>query len=373
MLSYALQNLLQSKTRLAVSLVGVALAFTLILSFDAIVEGAQRRLTAYMTESSADLFVSQQGVRNMHMASSTLPATVVDELRNVPDVDAVTPILYLSNMVAVGEGRYAAYIIGLPADATMGGPWRIAAGASIPARGEAIIDRTMAEEAGVWIGDRVKILGQEFTISGLAGGTANFTNSIAFISFEDFARLRGGSAVVSYVLIKVEAGASPEAVARRIEASIPGTTAQTRAAFAQAERKLVNDMMTDVSSIMNLVGFMIGLSVMALTVYIATFARRAEHGVLKAIGAGNGHLYMAVLAQALCIVCFGFLFGLALTLLLTVAVPPLAPSVTLAISASSMLKVVGVSVVITGLSAVLPIRQIASLDPAVVFKGGGTG
>ena len=79
MLSYALQNLLQSKTRLAVSLVGVALAFTLILSFDAIVEGAQRRLTAYMTESSADLFVSQQGVRNMHMASSTLPATVVDE------------------------------------------------------------------------------------------------------------------------------------------------------------------------------------------------------------------------------------------------------------------------------------------------------
>lgn len=370
MLRYALRNLLQGKARLAVSLGGVALAFTLIFSFDAIVEGAQRRLTAYMRESGADVFVSQAGVRNMHMATSTLPAAVVDELRGQPDIDSVTPILYLSNMVEVGEGRHAAYIIGLPADAVMGGPWRVAAGKSIPGRGEAIIDRAVAEDAGVGIGDRVKVLGHEFTISGLAGGTANFTNSIAFVSFEDFAQLRGGPPVVSYVLVKVTPGASPEAVAARLEASIPGTTAQTRDAFARAERGLVNDMMTDVSSIMNLVGFMIGLAVMALTVYIATFSRRAEHGTLKAIGAGNVHLYVAVVAQALSIVAAGFLLGLVLTLLLAVVVPLASPNISLAISAPSMLKAVGVSLVIAALSAALPIRQIASLDPAVVFKGG---
>ncbi len=46
---------------------------------------------------------------------------------------------------------------------------------------------------------------------------------------------------------------------------------------------------------MNLVGFLIGLAVMALNVYTATLARRAEYGVLKALGARNGHLLLSAL------------------------------------------------------------------------------
>ena len=38
---------------------------------------------------------------------------------------------------------------------------------------------------------------------------------------------------------------------------------------------------------------------MALTVYTATLARRAEYGVLKALGAHNRQLYGVVLTQAL--------------------------------------------------------------------------
>ena len=372
MLHLAWRNLLQNRARLAVSLGGVGLALTLILSFDAIVEGAQQRLTAYIDESGADLFVSQQGVRNMHMASSTLPASVVDEVRRVPGVEAATPILYVTSMVAAGDGRYLAYVIGLPTDATMGRPWQIVSGSPIPGPGEAIIDRTVADQAGVSVGDRVTVLGEELTVAGLADGTANIVNSIAFISFEDFARLRGGSPVVSYVLVKVAPGESPDAVSRRIEASVGGVTALTRDAFAREERQLVRDMMTDVISIMNLVGFSIGLSVVALTVYIATFARRAEFGVLKAVGAGNGHLYRVVIAQALLSVALGLAIGLAFTLTLTAVVPRAAPELTLAVSGSSVAKVAAVSLLIAGLSAILPIRQIAGLDPAIVFRGGVT-
>jgi len=41
----------------------------------------------------------------------------------------------------------------------------------------------------------------------------------------------------------------------------------------------------------------------------------------------------------------------------------------LQISSASLLKVGIVSLVIATLSALLPIRQIAGLDPALVFKG----
>jgi putative ABC transport system permease protein len=120
---------------------------------------------------------------------------------------------------------------------------------------------------------------------------------------------------------------------------------------------------------MNLAGFMTGLAVVALTVYTATLARRSEYGVLKALGARNSHLYGVVLAQALYSVALGFAVGLAVTLLLSAIVPALGSNLPLQVGAASLLKVGTMSLIIAALAAVLPIRQIAGLDPATVFRG----
>ncbi len=131
-------------------------------------------------------------------------------------------------------------------------------------------------------------------------------------------------------------------------------------------------MVTDLITTMNLVGFLVGLAVMALTVYIATLSRRGEYGILKAVGARNRYLYGTVLAQALSSVVVGFTLALTLTFLLSVAVQNLSSTMTLQISGASLLKVGIVSLVIAALSALVPIRQIAGLDPAMVFKGART-
>jgi putative ABC transport system permease protein len=263
----------------------------------------------------------------------------------------------------------------------MGGPWRIARGVSIPAEGQTIIDRSVAEQYGLGIGDTVNMLGRAFTIAGLSDGTGNLLNSVAFISLNDFARLRGnmpmGNAasssatmpIISFALVKVTPGTSPDAVAARIEQKVPGVTAQSREAFATQERKIVKDMATDLITIMNLVGFLVGLAVLALTVYIAALSRRGEYGILKAVGARNRYLYGTVLAQALYSVVGGFALALTITFLLSVVVPSLVSTLTLQISGASLLKVGIASLVIAALSALLPIRQIAGLDPALVFKG----
>jgi putative ABC transport system permease protein len=108
---------------------------------------------------------------------------------------------------------------------------------------------------------------------------------------------------------------------------------------------------------------------LALTVYTAILARRAEYGVLKALGARNGHLYRAVIAQAMISVVIGFSLGLAITLLLSAIIPRLGLSMVMQVSNTSLFKVGSLSLVIAGISAILPIRQIAGLDPAMVFKG----
>jgi putative ABC transport system permease protein len=124
----AFRNLFQNKVRLTISVGGVTLALLLILSLDAIFTGVEQRITVYINHSGADIFVAQTGVRNMHMASSSLPDPVIRKVKAVSGVALVTPILYLSNNVVVGQERNLAYIIGLPENAQFGGPWKVSSG-----------------------------------------------------------------------------------------------------------------------------------------------------------------------------------------------------------------------------------------------------
>jgi putative ABC transport system permease protein len=126
----------------------------------------------------------------------------------------------------------------------------------------------------------------------------------------------------------------------------------------------------DVIWIMNIIGFIVGLAVVALTVYVATLALRREYGSLKAFGAPTGYLYRVVLTQAGLSVAIGFLAGVAVTVALSVIVPRTGVNLELAISGESLVKVGIVAAVIAALAALLPIRQIAGLDPAVVAREG---
>ena len=369
MIRLAFRNLFQNKIRLVISVGGVALALLLILSLDAVFTGVERQITAYIEHSGADIWVSQEDVLNMHMASSSLPDSVARKVKSVPGVASVTPIMYLTNNVVAGDERNLAYIIGLPEKPELGGPWKISSGRSVPGKGEAIIDRNVAEKSGIALGDEVEIMGKEFEVTGLSEGTASLVNSVAFISMDDFEDLRDSYGTMSFLLVKIVDGESPELVAARIQDRVRDVTVQSRSAFAAQERKVVKDMSTDVITIMNLIGFLIGLAVMALTVYTSTLSRRREYGMLKALGARNKDLYRTVLAQAVLSVLLGFLFGLVLTLLLTMLVPVLGANLLLEISLTSLLKVGSISLIIAMISAVIPIRQIAGLDPAMVFRG----
>jgi ABC-type antimicrobial peptide transport system permease subunit len=55
--------------------------------------------------------------------------------------------------------------------------------------------------------------------------------------------------------------------------------------------------------------------------------------------------------------------------LLTLAIPFTGLALTVVINPNSLLKVAVVSLLLAGLSAMIPIRQIANLDPAMVFRG----
>jgi putative ABC transport system permease protein len=366
----AAANLVQNKTRLLLSIGGLGLALTLVLFFGAVWEGASGRLTAYIDNAGADVYVSQTGVRTMHMSSSALPASLTDQVAAVPGVEQAVPILYAEDMIQAGGRQYIAYVFGVPPGAPLGGPWRIVEGASEAGPGEAIIDHAIAAKAGVGVGDPVMVLGKEMRIAGLTSGTSSVVSSATFVRMEDFENVRGGGQVISFVLVKVKPGESATTVSSRIARDVGGVTVQTRAEFAAQERKLAADMGTDIISIINTAGYLTGLAVVVLTVYMATIARRREYGVLKAIGVRNRRLYEVVVLQAVMSIGLGLAAALAITLLLSAAIPRFDELMVLSVSPEAVLRVAAISVVLAGVAALLPARQLAGLEPVTAMRRG---
>lgn len=369
MFRLAVRNLIQNKTRLLFSVGGTGLALTLVLFFGAVLAGATGRLTVYIDNAGADIWVSQQGVRTMHMSASALPAGVAEDVRAVPGVDEVVPILYAEDVIETQGQRYISYVFGAPRGAPMGGPWRVVAGSAEPGPGEVIIDRAIAREAGIGLGDTATVLGRDMIVAGLTAGTSSIVNSVSFVNMDDFMTVRGSGEVISFVLVSVAPGESQAAVASRIADQVGAVTVQTREEFAAQERKLAKDMMADIISIMDTAGYLTGLAVVVLTVYIATIARRREYGVLKAIGVRNSRLYQVVVVQAVLSVAMGFVLGVAITLLLSAAIPRFNELLVLSLNMQLVLRVAIVSALLAGAAALLPARQIAGVEPVAVIRG----
>jgi putative ABC transport system permease protein len=92
--------------------------------------------------------------------------------------------------------------------------------------------------------------------------------------------------------------------------------------------------------------------------------------MLKALGARNGHLYRVILAQAIGSVLLGLGVAVGLTLALAALLPRLGSNLALALGTEALVKALVASLVIAGLAALLPVKRIAGLDPAMVFRGG---
>lgn len=364
----AWKNLSQNRIQFILGVGGVSLALLLMLSLDALLAGSEKDLVAYIEQSGAEVFVSQEGVKNMHMAVSAITYQDMRRAAHAPGVTSASPILYTTSVIKAGGADVLSYIIGFDPDEPLGGPRGVKEGRLRLGRDETIIDEAVAQGQGIGLGDEIEIFGEDFKVIGLTEGLTNLINSVTFIHFKDFEESRPGEAI-SYALLKLETGMDPEMVAKSINQRTPDVLALPASEFSREERQIIQDMSVEVLFIMNLSGLLIGLAVTGLTLYTSTLRKRQEYGVLKAIGARNLHLFSVVAAQAILSMTLGFLVAISLIWLLGIALPWVVPGVGLALTSKGITQVVTATLIIGVVAALAPAWQIARLDPAQVFRG----
>ena len=190
----------------------------------------------------------------------------------------------------------------------------------------------------------------------------------------DFERAQALSAenlhgLTSYILVQVAPGADPNAVKAEIPKRLPYNDVFLKDEWARRSR---NYWIISTGLGLNLfvtvfLGCMVGLVVVAQTLYSSTMEHIKEFGTVKAIGGGNGDIYQLLAEQATVSAAVGYILGV----FLAFAVEPLVQKIDLKLMIPDGFLIFvffGWLVMCLAAAALISFRKVAGIDPALVFR-----
>lgn len=377
MVPIARRNLLVEKTRFAVAVGGVAFAVFLIVLMQSLFMGFRNSAGALIEDLPFELWVVQDGTFDLYHSSSILPSDYADRLRGVPGVAYSQRILGRQMLVDIGGETEREFFFALDQPV---GRQEVAAGfprpsepaadvrelPPLPGPGELIISSGLARKHDIGIGEQLPVGEQQLTVSGTTNqGTG--IRSFSFLHYDDARDLFGLNDSVNYVSVVLDEGAEAEQVAARIEETLPGVDVLDRQEFADRSRAEI-EVFTPILAIVLSISFVVGAAVISLTIYTATIEKARDFGVLKALGASRWYLYRMVTFQSLAVGLLGFVAGVPLAIGVSRLTTSIVPEFVTLFQPLAIAGVLGVVLLMSLVSALLPAHRISRIDPAMVFR-----
>ncbi len=369
MILLAARNLMSEKMRFAFSAAGIGLAVFLITVLLGIFQGWNNKVGGYVSKIDADIWVARAGTTDFINAASILPETMGDDMRARDDVAGVYPMVVRPMSFEKDGKKVEVHLIGYDVASGVGSPTKIIKGRGEPTGDEIVIDDVLSKVTGVGIGDELTSSGVTLKVIGIAtGGNFAFTQA-GFVSEATAASLLAMGDLVTFWLLDLVDGADVAATADQIAASTDGVEVFTSEEFASATRHRILDNVLPILILIVGLAFVVGIAITSLTIYTATIERSREFGIMKAVGFNNHDLYALVVMQSVITGAIGFVFGVALTLLLSAVIGTVMPAFVMLVRPIDVLFVLFSTVVMAAAAAIVPARRVGGVDPAIAFKG----
>lgn len=365
-MNLGLRNLTRDRTRLGLSIAGVALATMLVLLLSGFLDGMNAQITSYLDHSPGSVVVAQSGIKNMLVATSVLPAGTRDRALATEGVAKAAPILSSFVILELGGEKRSAYLVGFD-PALGGGPWRLADGRDATTDDEVVVDRALARRYDLAVGDGFELMGRRLTIVGLSEGTTSWMTSFIFVRKSAAESLFSLPGMTSFLLVTPAEGTTDADLQERLSL-IPGVSVRPKSEVAQNDVDVFSRVIGPPVRLMTGIAFVVGTLVVGLVLYSATLERRREYGVLKAIGGSARALYRVTLTQAVVVTFVGGALGLILALSQARLVMELRPQFLITFEPRTVATGLAASALMAFLAVLLPARVIAALAPADVFR-----
>ena len=370
----AWRNLVHDKVRLTVTVTGIVFAVVLIVVELGLFLGFTTTTSSLIDRSQADLWITaprvpyiEQGVAFSERKLTTVLST--------PGVRRASKYIAQFTQWKRPDGRQeSVQVVGVDISSGLGLPWNIVAGTLDDLRkpDAVFVDEIYRAKLGVErIGQVVEIRGRRARIAGFTRGIRAFTTSpYVFTTFKnalDYTGQREDRTL--YILVKAADGVDHDALRQTLAARLSDVDVVTNDGFSRMTR--VYWMFTTGAGIAVLLaavlGLVVGVVVVAQTIYATTVDHIREYGTLKAMGATNRYLYGVIILQAVISAFIGYALGMVVSVFVVRGSEQGGAAILLPPPMAALM--LGLTLAMCVGAAVVSINKVTRLDPAMVFKG----
>ncbi|MDH4100781.1 MAG: ABC transporter permease [Nitrospirota bacterium] len=371
----ALKTLLYDKVRSFITLLGVVFAVSLIFAQVGIYLGMMESSSMIIDNTRGDIWITSKNSKNFDF-SQPFPEYLHFHVKGTEGVEWAEKIIVAWGIIKQETGgTEQVEIVGYNPDTLVGGPWQMKEGTpdAVKNGNFAIVDESAMKRLGdIKVGDYRDALWRRLEIVGISRGAKSFTTApIVFTSYKIAQQLFGwiGPDNTVFIVAKVQPGQSVSTVVERLKARLHGVDVYSKEDFSRKTR-LYWTIETGVGFSFMLtiaVSFLIGMLIVGQTIYNSTMEHIKEFGTLKALGATNFDIYKIIFSQALINALVGYLASLIITML-SVKLYSITDMV-LVVNWQVNLAVLGLTMIMCSSAALVSVRKIKKIDPAILFRG----
>jgi putative ABC transport system permease protein len=373
--SLARKNLLHDRLRFLITVAGVAFAVMLVFVQVGLFLGLLDNASVTIEHFDAELWITSKATPNVDFAH-TFSETAVQRVRSIPGVQHADNLIVWFMQLSLPSGaQEGTEVYAMEDFSRWNVPWKVTEGnlADLPRGGYFFLDSSATRRYGPFkVGEYREVLERRLKIIGKTDEARSFTTTpIAFMDFRLAQELayQTMSGKTTYVVVKLAPGADLETVRAEIRRRLPYNDVYTKGEWAKRSRAywVKNTGIGLNMYITVFLGVLVGIVVVAQTLYTSTMEHLKEFGTVKAIGGGNADIYKILAEQASIAAVVGFGLGALASFALRPVIAKI--DLKLIISPEFALIVLLGTVAMCLLSAMVSFRKVASIDPALVFRG----
>ena len=370
----AQRNLFHDKVRLTVTLTGIVFAVVLIVVELGLFVGFTVTTSSIIDKSDVDLWIVSKHTPYIEQGAAFSERKYYQVLATPGVASAEKYIVRFAQWKVPNGAEESVQVVGFNPYTGLGGPWNVVEGdvKDLKMPDSIMVDELYKKKLGVTrVGEVFEINGRRARIVGFTRGIRAFTTSpyvfTAFKNAQGYSRLNEDQTL--FILVRAIPGANLQALQRDLETSVKDIDALATQRFSRMTR--IYWMLTTGAGVAVLIaallGLVVGVVVVAQTIYATTMDHIREYGTLKAMGAANGYIYRVIITQA----GISAVIGYAAAMIISAFVIRASQDGGAAILMPWQLRIglFFLTIFMCVSAAMLSIKKITSLDPAMVFKG----
>ena len=367
--NFSIRNLRRRKGRTSLAIMGIAVGVMLITSLLLIMDGLESSISQSVDVLSGNLIVQKEG--SVDLTASIVNVSLVETLRNNPDIQSVSPEIHVAKRLDGGAMGFVVLIGTTESYGEVVSPSYIKFGTAFNENetGKAIIGIKLAEQLDIDLGDILSIESIKLEITGIFETNAFIDGTTLLVAMSDARTLSGlPKDVVSIIEIRATSPDRANSIKEYVESNFVGY----EVIFPQElleEGEEIMATLRGVILIISSIAIIIGGIGIANTMLMSVLERTPEIGVLKATGWSNSNVGYSIVLEAIGIGIVGGLIGTILgisaSLVAEDLIPNLPVEVTILPLSQSFFLAIGLSI----LSGIYPAIRAARIPPIAAIKG----